>query len=66
MVAWKRQLIVFGGFHESTRLVPGAGRVFFPGAVRSGLSMGRVVLNTCGKWCLSPKTRASFVGLQLK
>lgn len=22
MVAWKRQLVLFGGFHESTRLVP--------------------------------------------
>lgn len=29
MVAWKRQLILFGGFHESTRLVPIGGPLCF-------------------------------------
>ena len=29
MVAWKKQLILFGGFHESTRLVPIAEHLSF-------------------------------------
>ncbi|ELK31397.1 Kelch domain-containing protein 4 [Myotis davidii] len=51
MVAWKRQLILFGGFHESTRLVPIAGRSFFPAVVRRELFMGKTILNTHGICC---------------
>lgn len=41
MVAWKRQLILFGGFHESTRLVPIGERFFFPRVVMRGVFNGK-------------------------
>lgn len=40
MVVWKRQLVLFGGFHESTRLVP-AGEIC--------LSWDGKERNFCGK-----------------
>lgn len=50
MVAWKRQLILFGGFHESTRLVPVAGHLsLLPGTVGSGLLGGRTILSSHGR-----------------
>lgn len=63
MVAWKRQLILFGGFHESTRSVPTGGSSF-PSVVRRGLSGKSRLEHTCRTLPI-PKARADGMGTLL-
>jgi hypothetical protein len=55
MVAWKRLLILFGGFHESTRLVPTAEKSTFSWSDWMNF-LWEAILNVHGKHCpLKPR-----------